>query len=124
MGKSHGEMPEQQRPAPDGPPAGEDADAPPGGERRYRANPDFIVRKIAGEILAVPTGATAHRLNATMILTESGGVLWEALSSKARTQADLVAALQETYDVDTATAAADVSDFLERAQECGIVFTA
>ncbi|MCD7946093.1 MAG: PqqD family protein [Clostridiales bacterium] len=90
-------------------------------KRLYRANPDFIVRKIAGETLAVPTGTAAHELNAAIILTEGGALLWDCLSRSPQTRADLSGALQRTYDVDPETAARDVSRFLEKAVGEGIV---
>lgn len=121
MGKSHGETPEQQRPCPNGPPTGEDAGAPPGGERRYRANPDFIVRKIAGEVLVVPTGKTAYKFNALITLTEGGAFLLERMKQTPRTKADLIGLLENEYDVTAETAAEDVSSFLEKALASGVV---
>ncbi|MCD7819125.1 MAG: PqqD family protein [Lachnospiraceae bacterium] len=90
-------------------------------KRMYQANPDFIVRKIAGETLAVPIGTAAHDFNGAMILSEVGASLWESLSQVPQTKADLVHALQENYDVAPETAFQDVSFFLEKALSEGVV---
>ncbi len=73
-------------------------------KKLYKANPDFVIRKIAGEILAVPTGMTAHELNAAVILTESGAILWDCLSQHPQTKNDLADTLLDTYDIDPETA--------------------
>lgn len=71
----------------------------------------FILRQIADQILAIPTGESAHRLSGLVALNGSGKFLFELLQTD-RTEDELVAAMQAHYDVDADTARADVSEFL------------
>ncbi|MCD8020216.1 MAG: PqqD family protein, partial [Clostridiales bacterium] len=90
-------------------------------KRMYRANPDFIIREIAGETLAVPTGKMAHKLNALITFTEGGAFLLECMKKSPQTKADLIRLLESRYDVATETAVQDVSAFLEKALANGII---
>lgn len=87
---------------------------------RYRANPDFVLREIAGEYILVPTGAAAARLNGLISLNHTGACLWKALQ-QSRTEAELAGALLAEYEVEPAAAAADVRGFLVRLQEAGVL---
>ena len=91
------------------------------GEGKYRANPEFILREVAGETLLVPTGKTAHRLNAAIVMSESGAVLWKRLVQASQTVKELADALVEEYEISPDEASEDVSSFLEKAVEDGII---
>ena len=72
----------------------------------------FVVRQIAGETIAIPTGAAARELSGLIALNGSGRTLFDLLQTE-QTQEALVQALLDTYEVDAATAQADVTEFLE-----------
>lgn len=76
-----------------------------------RIVPGFIVRQIADEIVGIPTGDSARVLSGLVALNESGRFLFELLQTS-RTEEELVSAMVESYDVDPATARADVAEFL------------
>lgn len=76
-----------------------------------RIVPGFILREIAGETVAIPTGEAAHRLSGLAALNEGGKFLFELLQTE-QSEESLVNALLETFDVDAATAAADTAAFL------------
>ena len=78
--------------------------------------PGFLVREIAGETIAIPSGEAAHRISGLVALNGSGKYLFELLQAD-QTQECLVSALMDTYDVDFATAQADVTEFLALLQE-------
>lgn len=78
--------------------------------------PGFLVREIAGETIAIPSGEAAHRISGLVALNGSGKYLFELLQAD-QTQERLVNALMDTYDVDFATAQADVTEFLALLQE-------
>ena len=78
--------------------------------------PGFLVREIAGETIAIPSGEAAHRISGLVALNGSGKYLFELLQAD-QTQERLVSALMDTYDVDFATAQADVTEFLALLQE-------
>ena len=72
----------------------------------------FILRQIAGETMVIPSGAELD-LNMMITLNETGRFLWERLQN-GTTEDALVAALLEEYDVDEATARAQVVKFVEK----------
>lgn len=83
-----------------------------------KATGDMILRKIAGENLLVPVGAAAQRLRGMINLNDSGLLLWEALQTDC-TKEMLVDTLTAEYEVDRATAEADVQAFLDALEQAG-----
>lgn len=77
-----------------------------------RIVPGFVIRQIAGETIAIPTGAAARELSGLIALNSSGKVLFDLLQTE-QTEVSLVNALLDCYEVDTATAQADVAEFLQ-----------
>lgn len=71
-----------------------------------------ILRSVAGEHMLIPVGETVFQYNGIFMLTESGKILWENIE-KGVEKDGLVSALMEEYGIDSATAEADVSEFLE-----------
>lgn len=80
----------------------------------------MIHREIAGEHLLIPVGETALRVKGMVTLSESGLLLWQRLQTDC-TREDLVSALLAEYEVDRATAAADVDAFLAQMETVGIL---
>ena len=81
---------------------------------------DFVVRCVAGSNIVVPTGAATVDFNGIMTLNETGMFLWELLEKGAEKE-DLLKALLSEYDVDEATALADIEKFLMKLEEAGLV---
>lgn len=82
--------------------------------------PGFLIRQIAGDTLAIPTGEAAHQLSGLLALNGSGVFLFEKLQAEHSVQ-DLVNAMIEEYDVDEATARTDVLEFLEILRKNGML---
>ena len=76
----------------------------------------FLLRQVAGQAVVLPTGGDLD-LNMMITLNDTGAFLWEKLSQDT-TQAELVAALLEEYEVDEPTARADVEEFLAILRQC------
>ena len=81
-----------------------------------RVVPGFIVREIAGETVAIPTGESAHRLSGLVALNGSGKFLFEQLQ-KEQTEESLVQAMLETYEVSAEVAEEDVAEFIKLLKE-------
>lgn len=81
---------------------------------------DFVLREIGGEILLVPAGKAALDLNGMLTLNPMGAALWNMLP-EAADEADLVQRVLDEYEVNADTARADVSAFLNRLQQLGIL---
>lgn len=77
----------------------------------------FILRRIAGDYVIIPTGKTTLDFNGLITVNEQGAFLWERLRQEV-TQQELVQALLAEYEVDEATAAADVEEFLAILRKC------
>ena len=64
-------------------------------EKRYRANGNYVYRKIAGEGVLIPSGDLPG--NVMVTLSETCAFLWEQLQEP-RTVGDLIAAARAAYD--------------------------
>ncbi len=80
----------------------------------------FVLRKVADSYVVVAVGAEAKKHNVMITLNETGALLWEKLSEGAE-KSDLVAAILEVYDIDEATAEADVERFIEKVNTEGLI---
>ena len=82
--------------------------------------PGFVVRQSAGETIAIPAGAAARELSGLLALNGSGQFLFELLQSE-QTEDSLVSAMLENYEIDEATARADVVEFVEILRTSGVL---
>ncbi len=76
----------------------------------------FILREVAGSYLVVAVGKAVKEFNGVVNLNETGAFLWKLLE-KSSTEEEMVNALLEEYDVDRATAEADVKSFVDKLLE-------
>ncbi|MDD3195820.1 MAG: PqqD family protein [Paludibacter sp.] len=82
----------------------------------FQLKSKFVAREVGGELVVVPlTGNIAH-MNELFTFNATAKLLWEELGPES-TEASLAKALLDTYEVDEATAAADVKKFLARLEE-------
>lgn len=84
----------------------------------YKIRNGFIIRKIGGQIMAVPTGKMTSEIHGMIVLTESGELLWNALANGTEIE-NLADILTENYDVDRETALTDAEKFLNTLKEQG-----
>ena len=85
-----------------------------------RIVPGFVVRQIAGETIAIPAGPAARQLSGLLALNGSGKLLFDLLQSE-QTEQSLVQALLDHYEIDAATAQADVTEFLLTLRSNGVL---
>ena len=85
-----------------------------------RVVPGFVVRQIAGETIAIPAGPAARELSGLLALNGSGQTLFRLLQTD-QTEDSLTQALLDTYEIDEATARADVAEFLEVLSASGVL---
>lgn len=79
----------------------------------------FIMRKVAGETVVLPTGNELD-LNMMITLNGTGAFLWERLQDRTD-EAALVNALLAEYDVDEARAKRAVDSFVAKLRENGFL---
>lgn len=80
----------------------------------------FVLKEIAGSFIVVSVGERVKEFNGVITLNETGVLLWKKLESGA-TEEELVKALLSEYDVDEATAKADVSGFVNKLKEAKLL---
>lgn len=81
---------------------------------------ELISREIAGERFLVPAGKTVYDSNGLFLLTEVGAFIWD-LIPEAQDPEALVSAVLNAYEVDEATARADIDAFLAKLTELDII---
>ncbi len=85
-----------------------------------KINNDFVLRRVAGEAMLVPTGKAAASHNGLFMLTETAAFLWDKITDGVGE--DLLAEkLTEEYDAEKDEAEEDVRAFLDRLQSFGII---
>ncbi|MBQ7007503.1 MAG: PqqD family protein [Oscillospiraceae bacterium] len=84
----------------------------------YRVKEGFIIRKIGGYVMAVPTGTQTSEMHGMIALNETGELLWKLLEKGA--DADVLAnALVEHYEVEKSVALNDAVKFIDMLKEQG-----
>ena len=81
---------------------------------------EMILRTIAGDNILVPGADVVLDLNGLFMLTETGAFIWKMLPN-VKTEDEIVAKMLEEYDVDRETAQKDVTEFLVRLRNFGII---
>ncbi len=76
-----------------------------------RVKEDYLLRNVAGSFIVVPVGETSLDFSGVITLNEVGAFLWEKLQEDT-TKEDLVSAVLAEYDIDEATATADIEEFI------------
>lgn len=79
---------------------------------------NFILREILDESILVPVGEAAMRLNGMASMNEIGCFIFKALDQE-QTEEQLVQKILAEYDVDEATARADLNEFLDQLRSIG-----
>ncbi len=71
----------------------------------------YQLREVAGEYMVVSTGTEENSFNGVIMLNATGAFLWKLLENGAERD-ELIAKVLEEYEVDEATAALGVDDFI------------
>lgn len=81
---------------------------------KYQANPDYILREVAGESILVPTGKELINFNGLATMNETGVFLWRLLEEK-RTIEEIIECFQKEFQLTREESWNDVSEFLDPA---------
>ena len=85
--------------------------------RQIAKNKDnFAAKQVAGDLVLVPMKDNVAEMNAMFTLNEVGSFIWDNLNEES-TGANLSAAIAEEFDVDEATAKADLEEFLGQIED-------
>lgn len=87
--------------------------------RCYRTNPDFILRKISGEAVLVPTGESVFG-NSMISVNETFTFLWE-LFSEPVTIPEVLSKAKEIYDDPSGEMEAQILSFIAECIHYGMI---
>lgn len=87
-------------------------------KKRYRANPDFLLRTIAGESLLMPTGMAMSGM--MLPLSETAAFLWQLLQEP-KTVQDLVFAAREECEDEDGAIESGIREFIEEHTQSGLI---
>ena len=83
-------------------------------------NKDFVLRKVCGLNVVLPTGTNVKDFGGALNLNDSAALIYEQLEA-GKTAEETVAALVAAYDVTPETALADVQETIESLREAGVM---
>ena len=79
----------------------------------------FILRKVPGMNLVMPTGRNVKEFNGSLMLNDTGAFIFERLQ-KGSTPEETAQALTQEYDVTLDTASTDVQNTVNSLIEAGV----
>ena len=83
-------------------------------------NNDFVLRKVCGMNVVLPTGANVKDFGGALNLNDSAALIFEQLQA-GKSADEAAAALVAAYDVTPEAALADVQDTIELLREAGVI---
>lgn len=81
---------------------------------------EFVVRQVMDQIVAIPVGETALRLNGMILLNDVSRAIWENLETETSPE-QILAAVTENFEVSEAEARADIEEFLDKLRKMQIL---
>ncbi len=71
---------------------------------------EFVVRQVMDNIVAIPVGQTALRLNGMILLNDVSKIIWDCLEQGTNLES-IVKAVTDAFDVSIDEARTDILDF-------------
>lgn len=81
---------------------------------------ELLKREIAGDSFLIPLGKTVYDSNGLFILSELAAFIWDLLP-EAKDEEEILQAILAEYEVDEATARADLEKFLQKLRDMEIL---
>lgn len=86
----------------------------------FKINNDFVLRRINGHNLVIPTGKRIKDFQGALVLNGTGALIYEQLQHK-KTITEIVEILISEYDTNIEKAKKDVEKFIELLKEAGVL---
>ena len=80
----------------------------------------YMLRNVAGKYIVVPVGEETMDFNGIITTNETGAFLWISLENEI-SQADLLKAFLNEYEIDEQIAAEDLSDFIKKLSDADLL---
>lgn len=90
------------------------------GVRMFKANPDFLLRNVAGEAVLVPVGEAGIFENSVISLNDTCRFLWQAFQEP-RTVEEVIAEAREEYTDPDSELEQGVKDFVREYLKYGLL---
>ena len=81
---------------------------------------ELIKREIAGDTILVPVGSAVYDSNGLFVLNELASFIWDLLP-EAESEADILNAVLNEYEVEKEVAEKDIAEFLSKLKEMEII---
>lgn len=81
---------------------------------------EAVLREIAGDHVLVPVGDTIIQHNGLFAMSEVGARIWELLPD-CENESEITEKLLEEFDAPHETVSADVSEFVSKLREFGLI---
>lgn len=85
-----------------------------------KAKPGFVLRNVVDEYILMPTGENIGKFNGTVLLNAVSAFVWEKLQNP-MSRDDLLKAILNEFEVDKATASADLDSLLQTLNDYGVI---
>ena len=85
-----------------------------------RIKDGFVLRDVMDEYIVMPAGAQMKEFEGVVVLNEPSALLWKKMQSDV-TRQELVEALLEEYDIDSAVAEKDTEELLKKLDMYGVL---
>lgn len=91
-----------------------------GAARRFKANPDFLLREVAGESVLVPVGEAGIFENSVISLNETCSFLWK-LFREPRTADEIISEARKEYSDPQGEMEQEINDFIREYLRYGLL---
>lgn len=81
---------------------------------------EFVVRQVMDQIVAIPVGETALRINGMILLNDVSRVIWENLEKETDVE-KILTAVTDAFEVSRDEAQADIMEFLDKLRQIQIL---
>lgn len=88
--------------------------------RDMKIKDGFVLRNVVDEFIVMPTGSNIAKFEGSVVLNEVSAFIYKQLENP-MSRDDLLIAILNEYDVDEATAAADLDELLEKLSDMGVL---
>ena len=85
-----------------------------------KAKSGFVLRNVVDEYILMPTGDNIGQFNGSVLLNEVSAFIWEKLQNPTSKE-ELLKAILDEFEVDRATASADLDALLETLRGYGVI---
>ena len=89
-------------------------------ERKYKANPDFLLREVAGEAVLIPIGEAGVFENSVISLNDTCSFLWK-LFQEPRTEEEVIAEAKKEYSDPDGEMEQGIKSFIEEYVKYGLL---